>query len=40
MIWLGDVGKILECSSRTCNEAVREDMSLDTLKNRRDKANL
>ena len=32
--------KILGCSSKTCNEAVRGDMGLETLKSRRDKAKL
>ena len=32
--------KILGCSSKTCNEAVRGDMGLETLKGRRDKAKL
>ena len=32
--------KILGCSSRTCNEAVRGDMGIDTLRSRRDKAKL
>ena len=27
---------ILGCSSKTCNEAVRGDMGLDTLQSRRD----
>ena len=31
---------ILGCSSRTCNEAVRGDMGLETLKSRRDKTKL
>ena len=39
-ILLGGAKKILGCSSRTCNEAVRGDMSLDTLKSHRDKAKL
>ena len=37
---LGVAKKILGSSSRTCNEAVRGDMGLDTLKSRRDKAKL
>ena len=37
---LGGAKKILGCSSRTCNEAVRGDMGLETLKSRRDKAKL
>ena len=32
--------RILGCSSRTCNEAVRGDMVLDSLQGRRDKAKL
>ena len=32
--------RILGCSSRTCNEAVRGDMGLDSLQGRRDKAKL
>ena len=32
--------RILGCSSKTCNEAVRGDMGLETLKSRRDKAKL
>ena len=32
--------KILGCSSKTCNEAVRGDMGLETLRGRRDKAKL
>ena len=32
--------KILGCSSKTCNEAVRGDMGLEMLKSRRDKAKL
>ena len=39
-IVLGGAKKILGCSSRTCNEAVRGDMGLETLKSRRDKAKL
>ena len=31
---------ILGCSSKTCNEAVRIDMGLDTLQSRRDRAKL
>ena len=30
--------KILGCSSKTCNEAVRGDMGLETLKGCRDRA--
>ena len=32
--------RILGCSSRTCNEAVRGDMGLESLQGRRDKAKL
>ena len=32
--------QIFECSSKTCNEAVRGDMGLDTLQSRRDRAKL
>ena len=32
--------RILRCSSKTCNEAVRGDMGLDTLQSRRDRAKL
>ena len=32
--------QILGCSSKTCNEAVRGDMGLETLKSRRDRAKL
>ena len=39
-ILLGGAKKILGCSSKTCNEAVRGNMSLETLKSRRDKAKL
>ena len=39
-ILLGGAKKILGCSSRTCNGAVRGDMGLETLKSRRDKAKL
>ena len=31
---------ILGCSSKTCNEAVRGDMGLDTLQSRRNRAKL
>ena len=37
-IILGGAKRILECSSKTCNEAVRGDMELETLKGRRDRA--
>ena len=33
-IILGGVKKILGCSPKTCNEAVREDMGLDSLSSR------
>ena len=39
-IILGGAKKILGCSSKTSNEAVRGDMGLETLKSRRDKAKL
>ena len=32
--------RILECSSKTCNEAVRGDMGLDTLRSRKNRAKL
>ena len=32
--------RILGCSSKTCNEAVRGDLGIDTLQGRRDKAKL
>ena len=35
---MGGAKKILGCSSKTCNEAVRGDMGVETLKSRRDKA--
>ena len=37
-IILDGVKQILGCSSKTCNEAVRGDMGLDTLQSRRDRA--
>ena len=37
---LGGARTILGCSSRTCNEAVRGDMGLDTLRSCRNKAKL
>ena len=37
---IGGAKHILGCSSRTCNEAVRGDMGLDSLQGRRDKAKL
>ena len=39
-ILLQGAKKILGCSSRTCNVAVRGDMGLDSSKSRRDKAKL
>ena len=39
-IILGGAKKILGCSCKTCNEAVRGDMSLDSLSSRRDRAKL
>ena len=39
-IMIGGAKRILGCSSRTCNEAVRGDMGLDSLQGRRDKAKL
>ena len=36
----GVLKKILGCSSKTCNEAVRGDMGLDTLKCCRNKTKL
>ena len=39
-IILGGAEKILGCSSKTCNKAVRGDMGLDTLSGRRDRAKL
>ena len=39
-IQLGAAKKILGCSSRTCNEAVRGDMGLESLKGRRDRSKL
>ena len=32
--------RILGCSSKTCNEAVKRDMGLDTLQSCRDRAKL
>ena len=37
---LGGAKRILGCSSRTCNEAVRGDMGLETLQGRTDMAKL
>ena len=39
-IILGGAKRILGCSSKTCNEAVRGDMGLETLKSQRDRAKL
>ena len=39
-IILDGTKRILGCSSKTCNEAVRGDMGLDTLQSRRDRAKL
>ena len=39
-IILDGAKRILGCSSKTCNEAVRGDMDLDTLQSRRDRAKL
>ena len=39
-IILNGAKRILGCSSKTCNEAVRGDMCLDTLQSRRDRAKL
>ena len=39
-VMLGGAKRILGCSSKTCNEAVREDMGLETLQGRRDKSKL
>ena len=39
-VMTGGAKRILGCSSRTCNEAVRGDMGLDSLQGRRDKAKL
>ena len=39
-IILDGAKRILGCSSKTCNEAVRGDMGLDTLQSHRDKAKL
>ena len=39
-VLLGGVKRILGCSSKTCNEAVRWDLGIDTLQGRRDKAKL
>ena len=39
-VMIGGAKRTLGCSSRTCNEAVRGDMGLDSLQGRRDKAKL
>ena len=39
-VMLGGAKHMLGCSSRTCNEAVRGDMGLDTLQGRRDRNKL
>ena len=39
-IILDGAKRIFGCSSKTCNEAVRGDMGLDTLQSRRDRAKL
>ena len=39
-IILDGAKRILGCSSKTCNQAVRGDMGLDTLQSRRDRAKL
>ena len=39
-IILGGAKRILGCSSKTCIEAVRGDMGIETLKSRRDRAKL
>ena len=39
-IILGGAKRILGCSSKTCNEVVRGDMGIETLKSRRDRAKL
>ena len=39
-VMIGGAKRILGCLSRTCNEAVRGDMGLDSLQGRRDKAKL
>ena len=36
-VMLGGAKRILGCSSKTCNEAVRGDMGLETLQGMRDK---
>ena len=39
-VLLGGGKWILGCSSKTCNEAVRGDLGIDTLQSRMDKAKL
>ena len=39
-VLLGGGKRILGCSSKTCNEAVRGDLGIDILQGRRDKAKL
>ena len=39
-VMLGGAKRILGCSSKTCNEAVRGDMGLETLQCRRDRSKL
>ena len=39
-VMIGGAKRILGCSSRTCNEAVRGDMGLYSLQGHRDKAKL
>ena len=39
-VLLGGGKRILGCSSKTCNEAVRGDLGIETLQCRRDKAKL
>ena len=39
-VMLGGVMHIFGCSSKTCNEAVRGDMCLETLQGQRDKSKL
>ena len=39
-VLLGGGKRILGCSSKTCNEAVRGDLGIDTLQGHRDKAKL
>ena len=39
-IVLDGAKQILGCSSKTCNEAVKGNMGLDTLQSRRDRATL